>query len=219
MISACIMAHRQRKEWAEDLSRRLDAEIVWDKRNDRIETGLRCLKAYDKQASHHLILQDDAIICQDLIAGLEEAVKVAGDDRILVLYFGAGRPISRPRLDQLARGADEQKASFIAWPGTMWGVALVLPVAHIEALTTSYQFQPSKNYDTGLENAARRRRVRWWYPWPSLVDHRDFPENPTIAHPDHPHAKKPGRVAYRFIGADSSALSVDWTAGVYEARR
>lgn len=214
-VAAVVMAHQKRRRWAETLACRLDCPIVWDHHNDRVETGLRSLQAYERTATHHLVVQDDAIICQDLIAGLEQAVEIS-QDRIVGLYIGAGRPLSRFRLNQLARGADQQHAAWIDWRGTIWGVAVLIPTVHLDGLIRSYQRGPLRNYDTRLENSARKRRVQWWYTWPSLVDHRDVDENPSLAHPNHPDARKPGRVAYRFVGADTSALTVDWSAGVYQ---
>lgn len=216
MISTVIRAHPKRREWADQLAVTLDATVVWDRHNDEVETGLRCLQAYDPAASHHLIVEDDAVVCRDLVAGVERAVDVAGD-RIVGLYIGAGRPLSRFRLNQLARGADQAAASWIRWPGTLWGVALAVPTVHIGRLTAQYRRDPLPRYDGRLENCARRLRVGWQYTWPSLVDHRDAPGNPPLAQPDHPDAHKPGRVAYRFLGADRSALDVDWHAGVYDA--
>lgn len=217
-ISTVIMAHQRRKTWAEDLAHELDAEIVWDRRNDRIGTGLRCLQAYDPAATHHLVVQDDAVVCRDLIPALEVATKVS-EDRIVGLYLGAGRPLSRPRISQLAAAADQRGVVWISWPGTIWGVAILYPVAHLDRLIRSYRHATQPRYDGRIENCARKHGSRWWYTWPSLVDHRDAPANPSIANADHPDARKPGRVAYRFIGADRSALDVDWTAGVYETRR
>lgn len=214
MISTAIMAHPQREAWAHELSARLDAPIVWDQRNDRVDTGLRSLAAYDPEATHHLIVQDDAIVCRDLVPALERAAEVA-EDRILGLYIGNGRPLSKFRLDQIARGADAAGANWIEWRGTIWGVAIAVPVAHIEGLMRSYQRQAHgiQNYDTRLENAARTRGVGWWYPWPSLVDHRTGPANPSLV----PGRTNGHRCAYRFIGADTSALDLDWSSRVFHA--
>jgi hypothetical protein len=213
MISVAVMAHLRRRAWANDLADQLDAQIVWDRNNDRVETGLRSLQAYDPAASHHLIVQDDAIICRDLIPALELAVKVS-EDRIVVLYFGNGLGYSKATVRQLADRATQQGASWISWRGTIWGVAILTPTVHLDRLIASYQRDPLTNYDTRLENCARKRRVEWWHTWPSLVDHRSGPSNPSLV----PGRTNRDRRAYRFIGADTSALSVDWSAGVYQTR-
>ena len=46
-----------------------------------------------------------------------------------------------------------------------------------------------------------------WYPWPSLVDHR---ESPSLV-PGRGHS---GRVAHQFIGVDTSALTIDFSGSV-----
>lgn len=214
-ISAVIMAHPRRKRWAEDLARQLDAQIVWDRYNDRVETGLRCIQAYDPAASHHLVVQDDAIVCRDLIPALELAAKVS-EDRIVCLYIGAGRPLSQPRIRQLTDAADARQASWISWPGTIWGPAILYPTVHLPRLIAAYKRDPLPGYDGRINNSARRLGISWWYTWPSLVDHRDYPSNPSIANAGHPNADVPGRVARRFVGADASALDIDWASGVYE---
>lgn len=214
-IGTVIMAHERRRAWAEELAAKLDAAIVWDHHNDRVETGLRCLEAHREvpEATHWLIVQDDAIVCHDLVPALERAVQVSGD-RILSLYIGNGAPLSRFRLGQLARSADQAGVSWIEWPGTIWGVAILVPVAPIEDLIASYRRDPLTNYDTRLENAARKCGVPWWYPWPSLVDHRHGPSSPSLV----PGRTNTNRHAWRFLGATASALSIDWTCGVYVDR-
>jgi hypothetical protein len=120
----------------------------------------------------------------------------------------------RATLTRLADGANQQGASWIAWLGTIWGVAVAYPTAHIDRILNGYNAARYPRYDGRVEQAARKLSVGYWFTWPSLVDHRDSDENPSLAHTGW---VQPGRVAYRFIGSGTSALTVDWSAGVHHA--
>lgn len=201
-LSVVVMAHPARAEWAGKLAADLgDAPIVWDDGGGVWHTGRRALLAFDPDAAHHLVVQDDAIICRDLVAGLEAALPHAGH-RAVGLYTG-GRP-DGTRISRAGRAATDAGASWIStsrWP--LWGVASAHPVDAINALVAFGDATGRPNrYDLQMRHFYRSIGLPVWYTWPSLVDHRLGPsllDNPK------------GRSAQRFIGADVSALSVDWS--------
>lgn len=206
MIGGVIMAHRKREAWAEELSDQLGFPVVWDRVNDRHETGLRCLQAgISSDATHHVVIQDDAIVCRDLIAGLEQAVQTS-DDRLVGLYVGN----VRPHAATVGKKVDEaQRAgrSWVAMNGPMWGVGIVVPTVHLPALVAHYSKSREQNYDRRIERWATAAKVECWYTIPSLVEHRSGEENPSLV-PGRPSLTRRARV---FIGADASALDVDWS--------
>lgn len=209
-VSVAIMAHPARAPWvpmlADDLDR--DPVVVWDRGwNDRHTTGLAALRSYDPQASHHLVLQDDAVVCRDLVAGVEHAMTVAGE-RLVSLYVGRLRP-KRQIASEAATRAEEHGAAWIAMPGPWWGVGVVVPTSMIDALADWFERSDTPNYDRRIEKWADSVGVDCWYTHPSLVDHRTV-GNQSL------HRGRPsrGRAAHRFIGTDASALTVDWTAPV-----
>lgn len=212
MISVAVMAHRRRRIWAQDLSRRLDAEVVWDRYDDRVETGLRSLQAYDRQASHHLVVQDDAVVCRDLVEGLELAVKVS-EGRIVGLFWVRLPPDTH--MAQIAQTADLAGCSWLACDTIGGGVAVVYPTAVLPDLIGLYQRGGYPTYDVRILRCARRLGIEMWHTRPCLVDHRPLGENPSLHHK----AERVPRVADRFIGEDRSALDIDWTRGVFPARR
>lgn len=204
MIGGVVMAHAKRKAWAEELSEQLAIPIVWDRVNDRHETGLRCLQAgMDSGSSHWLIVQDDALVCRDLIAALDLAVQVAGE-RLVGLY--AGNTSSRMRtLQATARKAGSAWVERISGE-TLWGVGIVVPTVHLPSLVEFYTHSKDVNYDRRVEKWADSRSVPIWYTAPSLVEHRTE-DNPSLV----PGRTSVTRKAAWFIGENESGLDVDWT--------
>jgi len=204
-VSVAVMAHPKRRRFVEELLPRLDreAEVVWDRENDRWETGRRSLMAFDSSATHHLVIQDDAIPCRDLVAGTEEAVKFSGE-RPLGLYvsWATGHVASA------VRRARDGESSWLQMEGPWWGPAVVIPTAQIPELVEWGDKRPDiANYDRRITRFYGFRRVECWYSLPSLVDHRPGDENPSLVEG----RTATNRVAQWFIGADASALDIDWS--------
>ena len=207
-LSIAIMAHPSRRAFVDELIEAVDipAEVVWDRCANEWDTGRRAWEAHDPAATHHLVLQDDAIVCLDLAAGTERALPHAPVDSAVSLYVGTRRPQSRAVSDAAIQ-ADLHGSAWIAMRTLNWGVGVVLPTTVISDLLAWANRQPDPNYDTRISRWLSQV-MRWptWCTWPSLVDHRPGPS--LLNHVDH------NRHARRFIGADRSALDIDWTAGV-----
>lgn len=215
MISVAIMAHPKREQWAGPLADAIDADVtvIWDRCNDRWDTGRRSLLAHHPDATHHLVIQDDAVVCRDLIAGLQQAVAYS-QHRPVGLYIGQVRP-SKTKVERAVREADRQQTSWVAMQGPWWGVGILLPTADIEDVVAFGDTRDDlDNYDRKIARYYASRNVRCWYTHPSLVDHRHGideahrPVNPSLI---------PGRTgihrqAHRFVGEDVSALDIDWSA-------
>lgn len=207
-LSAVVMAHPARAERAEKLAAGLGVPIVWDQHGDVVETCLRALQGYDSGATHHLVLQDDVVACRDLLAGMAAACEVAGE-RPVSPYFGTyGKRMNS--MDQLAHRAERARAPWVESSGPRWGVAHAHPVVLLPNVIARYEQINSSCDDARLNAVYRQLGVSCWYTMPSLVDHDD----------DLPSLTKPGwtghskRVAYRFIGAEASALDVDWSGPI-----
>lgn len=213
-LSVAVMAHPAREAWVPDLVAALDhpdPAVVWDEGwNDRHETGLRALRAYDPGATHHLVVQDDGLVCRDLCAALTRAVVTAGE-RPLGLMVGRHRP-DHQRISLLEEIARLTGAPWFAMEGPWWGVGLVVPTCHIGELTAWYQRQETPNYDRRISRWYARQGVDCWYTVPSLVDHRGADENPSLV----PGRTGRTRVARRFLGTDRSALDLDWSKTAVE---
>ena len=209
-VSVAIMAHPKREKWIPRLVDAIDAdvEVVWDRHNDRWDTGRRSLLAYDPAATHHLVVQDDAIVCRDLVAGIEKAVLHSGD-RPVGLYMGR---ILRPgsELDVAYRKAEQTRSPWVKMKGPWWGVGIVIPTAHIDALVAWGDGRGDiANYDKRISRWYEQRGVVCWYTRPSLVEHRHGGKNPSLIEG----RTGRNRHAHRFIGKGQSALDVDWAEG------
>jgi hypothetical protein len=206
-VSVAIMAHPRRAAFVPELESALDRPptVVWDDgSNSRWGTGRRALLAYDPTATHHLVIQDDAVIPRDLVAGVEAALTNTPGDVPLCLYVGKVRPYKEMVADYVARA---ENASWLVMDRLNWGVAVAVPTRHIDDLVAWCDRGRIPNYDSRMSTYFEANSIPVWYPWPSLVDHR---ESPSLV-PGRGHA---GRVAHQFIGADASALDIEYTGQV-----
>ncbi|WP_051326000.1 hypothetical protein [Glycomyces tenuis] len=207
-VSVAIMAHPKRSEFIPELEAQLDrpATVAWDDgSNSRWGTGRRALLAYEPAATHHLVIQDDAVIPRDLVAGVEAALQYTPGDVPVCLYVGKTRPYREMVREYVKRA--EQGASWLVMDQINWGVAIVFPTNIIDDMVAWCDTQRIPNYDSRMSLWFEHQGIPTWYPWPSLVDHR---ESPSLV-PGRGHS---GRVAHRFIGADVSALDIDYSGDV-----
>lgn len=214
-LSVAVMAHKRRAEFIPELLDRLelgDDAVVWDRVNDRWDTGRRAMLHFDPAATHHLVVQDDAVVPRDLIPGVERALDhiPAGtnDPTPMCLYLGNTTP-HRYWVQKAAQLASEQQASWLRLE-LHWGVGIVMPTELIAPMVRwGDRNSQIANYDKRIGRWLRGEGIRTWYPWPSLVDHRDSPS--LVAG-----RRSRGRCAHQFIGADASALDVDWSGPVID---
>lgn len=201
------MAHEKRAHLVPELVERLgltDDDVIWDRRNDRWDTGRRAWEAIDQTAEWGMVVQDDALPCRDFIAGMQAALDRVPLNVLVSPYIGTRRPV-RSRIERVVSEAAAAKAAFIEMPSLNWGVAITAPTHIIDGMLPWCDEQNYPNYDRRIGRyAIDVRRMNTWCTFPSLVDHRDIPS--LIGHGD-------GRIAHHFIGAETSALTVDWDAG------
>lgn len=211
MISVAIMAHPARAQWIPSLVDAIDGDpqVVWDEGwNDRHRTGLNALRAYDPAATHHLIVQDDAIVCRDLVASVSRAAAVSGDHPIC-LYTGRVQP-SQGFVRRNVEAAKAAGACWFAMQGPWWGVGIVVPTAHIDELSRWFERSSVANYDRRIARWYGQQGIDCWYTVPSLVEHR-VEGNPSLT-------KRTGtrRKAHTFIGHDRSALTIQWVGPAFD---
>lgn len=182
ILSVAIMAHPRRRRQAELLAAQTGGYIVWDTKNDEWDTGSRALAAHNPGASHHIVLQDDAMPIPKFLGHAAAAIE-QHPDRLISFYLGTWKPLEwQAAVDDATEDADRLGLSWLMCDRLLHGVAIALPVADIEPLLEWCQ-RPEVPYD---------ERIGIWYryvaerpalfTWPSLVDHAD---TDTIAeHPD-----------------------------------
>lgn len=208
-LSVAIMAHPTRRDGALRVQEALGGEIpiIYDTNpvlsadpEQRWATGRRAWEAYDPAADWHLVLQDDAIVCQDMLASLELALDQLGPIGLMSAFTGAGRP-EHYRVHRGWRVALEKGHSWFSLNSLYWGVAIVAPTHTIPDMLAWCDQKTGKPYDMRI-GIYYRDIVGWrtWYPVPSLVDHDEVPS--LIGH-------GAGRVALEVCRG--SALDIDWT--------
>jgi len=216
-VSLAMMAHPARKASVERILAILDREcpVVWDEKNDRWDTGKRAMLAYDPEATHHVVIQDDVLVCRDLCAGLERALAHIPPDAPLCGYVGRVRPQTEAVLRAVA-AARKAHASFIVMRCLNWGPLVAVPTGVIpEMVAHGDTLRRVPNYDRRLSRffeLEERRSV--WYTWPSLVDHADGPSMVKGRFATDREREPRARVAHEFIGEQASALDIDWTGQI-----
>lgn len=217
-MSAAVMAHPRRSHLVRQLVSKLDvrAEVVWDRIGVEWDTGRRALLAFSATATHHLVVQDDAVVCRDLVRAAVAAAAVAGE-RPVSFYTGRVRPFGR-LVERASAEAVAAGATWMQMPGPWWGVALMLPTSHIPELVAwaDRRGQHIADYDKRIARWYVRQGIACWYSVPSLVNHRPEYESPSLL-PGH----AADRTAHQFIGQSVSGTVVQWqeTAFMPKLRR
>jgi len=211
-LSAAIMAHPTREPEVTELQAALDrpVPVAWDPNPTpspdparRWVTGRQAWELHDPEADWHLVLQDDAVVCPDLLAGLEHALTELGPEGLVSAYSGAGRPDQKSVHRALGQ-AERRGYSWLSTWSLNWGVAIIAPVATIPDMLDwcSQPARSKRNYDLRIGQYYRDiQGWRTWYTHPSLVDHRDDIAS-LIGH-------GAGRIAHTMH--TGSALDIDWS--------
>jgi hypothetical protein len=211
-LSVSVMAHSKRAAWVPELVERVGgANVVWDQKNDRHDTGLRAILDYDPKATHHLVIQDDAVVPDDFREGLVRALRYADPESPVGLYYG-GKGSSNSAHVKAWLDAESRGASWLVRKGPIWGPGIVYPVSSIPDLNRFYKESSVQNYDRRVMRFYQSRGKLCWYSMPSLVDHR-LEGNPSLVG----HDSRGERRARSFIGP-RSALDVDWSGPVVVSR-
>lgn len=210
------MAHPARGPQVKDLLARLDREVpvCWD--SGPASTDLekvwanarRTWETHDPEADWHMLIQDDALVVPDLLAGLEKALEHVPPDVIVQPYVGTKRP-NVGLVDAKVAAAEAVDASWIRMRSLMWGVATVVPVREIPQMIEWCSRRERRGWSDDKRVGRYFRDVKGWptlYPWPSLVDHRQGPS--LCGHDDG------GRRARRLW--PRSALLRDWSGPVVD---
>lgn len=196
-LSVALMCHASRRHLWQPLAGQLGDVTVCedDGRLGRWGNGRRALLAYDKSATHHLVLQDDAVPAEDLRIGIEEWLTHL-PDAILCLYAGK-LAVWRQTVTKYATPPCWLRMSHV-----QWGVGLVMPTHTIaDTVKIGDRLTTVKNYDWRYSLANHKtHRLPVYYPTPSWVEHAETPS--TVP------GRKPNRHALTCLSEYDSVL--DW---------
>lgn len=215
-VSLSVMAHPEREVAVTELLDSLggaagEIPVSWDSEGpasgnaDRVWRNARAAWGmHDPDADWHVLLQDDAIVCRDFVLGMREALRYAPEKIAVVSpYLGAGRTVSN-RWDRIAARADEIGARWVRTNKVMWGVCLAVPTRAIGDMIAYADRRQGVPDDMRVAGWASTGGLEVWYPWPSMVDHRQVPS--LTKHKAH------DRRARRMLAG--SALEIDWSGSV-----
>lgn len=211
------MAHPARKASVGRLLGALDAHVpvVWDTGRPSLNAekrwlnGKRAWESADTSADFHLVIQDDALPCVDLLESLPWVLENAPGPGPVSLYMGARS--GRADVHRLIKRAENQQAAFIGLPLLGWGVAFAVATNEIGDMLAVCDASNGQPYDLRIGKYFRDiRHVPTWYTFPSLVDH-DTGQRSLVGHVGS------HRRAYKALRG--SACDVDWGAGFVEDER
>lgn len=127
-----------------------------------------------QDATHALVLQDDAVPVDGFLDHVQEAARRRPDD-LISLYVGTGRPWAGSVLEAVEE-ARRSHASWLVADGPVWGVGIVWPVSCInDFLSWSELWRHRLPYDQRAHAWSQVTGRRCYYTWPSLVNHADTP--------------------------------------------
>ncbi|MEO3755784.1 hypothetical protein [Streptomyces sp. B6B3] len=177
-LSSVVMTHPRRSGLAQKLVERLHPEavtLVLDPRPDGPPTGLRtAIQAWSRvpaDATHHLVLQDDAVPVDDFFTQVRAAARAVPDAALAFYAHWQSRNAGAVRLAALAgrRWAP-------AMPEYTPTMALLLP-AEIAAGFAPFAREHGATWadDVVMSRYLRQAGVSVYVSAPNLVDHADEP--------------------------------------------
>jgi hypothetical protein len=177
-ISVAIMHHPARRDSARALARslaRLSPRVVADPDPSGpaspLRTAKRAWREVDESATHHLVLQDDTVVCEGFEQRLRAAVR-ARPDEVITLYVNADSP------------NNSYPVRHAVFSGSPWAllvpgefvptVGLLMPVTKARELADFLARIPDElcDDDAFVDLFCRTRDYRVLATVPNLVEHR-----------------------------------------------
>lgn len=201
-VSFAIMAVRARSDNVERTLRALNVRVpvLYD------DEGLGCwnnasraFKAIQSGATHHVVMQDDIILCKNFVPTVTHLCEL--------------RPNSIMSLFSMRKSTREAVERDIRWVEAkygVWGQAIVMPVSLIPRMFRWVEQHVSSDWyseDARISLWMEHHKIPGYVPAPNIVEHVDGKS--MLGHST-PLARK----SRLFIGENTDGLSVDWTRGL-----
>jgi hypothetical protein len=164
-MSISVMAHPARKEFFDYLKSKLgDVPFSIDEGKGLIWNCRNAWSMYDPLADYHVVIQDDAIVCDNFMERAQDILKKA--QGLPVSFFHVS-PLSYKKYRE-----QREKTGAIIQPKLSGGVALCLPVALISSMLEHYDQDKSPFDDERVGRFLLSIKTPLYFPFPSLIDHR-----------------------------------------------
>ena len=195
-LSISVMAHPSRQEYFQELQDKLNipmSQFAVDKKNNLIENCKAAWRLYDKTADFHVVIQDDAIVCNyfreraEQFLNERESERIAKGEPVYGYNFFIKREYDTVKMESFVR------QGYLIEPRNRGGVAICLPVNQIESMLRHFNTTNSRHDDERINNWIVANGFKMIFPLPSLVDHNDH--NSSLAG----NPINQGRQAYKYI--------------------
>ena len=177
-VSFVVMAHKKRERWAKEIAEQIGCDIVWDQKNDRHDTGYRAIQAYDKNASHHCVIQDDVILGVNFRLNVESLIQYPEERSPIGLYYG-GKGRAHSAHASAHNLAMKYHVVWLIRKGPIWGPGIIYPTSTIPDLSLHFRTSAVENYDRRVMRYYQHINKDCWYTIPSMVDHM-VEDNPSL---------------------------------------
>lgn len=181
LLSISIQAHIAREKFFPYFKEKLgdvpfsvdDGTLgVWGNRKKALELA--------GESKYHLVIQDDALLCEDFLAKANEFIYQMDDlfpDEIHAFQFYHGHQPQFIRESEMVVGRER---GFVKRRNLFWGVAIATPTNRIDDMIAYGNTYPSRQDDTKIKGWLRTRKIPIIWPVPCLVDHRQTHETQSL---------------------------------------
>jgi hypothetical protein len=164
-LSISIMAHPARADFFSYLKEKLgDVPMSIDDGKGLIWNCRNAWSMYDPTADYHVVIQDDAIVCENFYNLAKIVLEKANG---LPVSFFHVSPLSYKKYRE-----QREKTGAIIQDRLSGGVALCLPVSLIPEMLAHYDADISPFDDERVSRFLRSKKIPFYFPMPSLIDHR-----------------------------------------------
>lgn len=200
-LSVSVMAHPSREQFFPYLREKLGQDVPFsiDEKSEGVWPNCRrSWELFDPEAMYHVVVQDDAIVCDNFVKRAEDVICRAiervnrrygtnGELPAINFYYG-----SRANMKEEAEAGLSQ--GFIIKPTPKWGVAICLPTEIIPEMLEWTKRCSTWRDDARIGMFLADKGIRTYFPMPSLISHRSAAETPSLIEDPGKHRK-----AYKFI--------------------
>lgn len=168
-ISISVMAHPSRAEFFPYLREKLgDIPFAIDEEGKGVWANRKkALALRDPKADFHLIVQDDAIICDDFLKKAKDVLDGVGKGGMIAVSFYYGR--QKLKQKEALRGLHH---GYVLNDWLTWGLAVCLPTKIIPGMIEFCDKMKMPQDDHRIARFLKLNNIKVYYPIPSLINHR-----------------------------------------------
>lgn len=162
-LSISLMAHPDREHYIPYLKKQLgDVPVSWERGRGIWDTCKRAWLLHDREATHHVVIQDDAIVTDDFIEKAKDVIERYPENTAHIFFIA----------DRAKRYAVLHKDEPGFFTHKIYNeVAICLPTARIMPML-KWCDRLKMDTDKSISRYCQRHRIKIYNPMPSLIEHR-----------------------------------------------